>query len=575
VTGVLHWRRWWLVGIAVLGAAWGLGGEWVSISHGVPENHLLDALTGLGYFLGGVVALDRRPGNRLGPIMVLLGVTWFCGNWAELRWAWLLPMLNLGTAVSAALLAHLLLGYPSGRLGTAYERALVVAAYVVTLGTTAGALLTLDPAATGCTDCPPPPALWPDATVSAGFARVGDDAALVLGPLFLLALALRWRRATAAARRELAPLGLAAALLATVYLLGPFGGSDPDGFGYLLWELRAVLQILVPVVFLVGLLTTRFAQSAIGGLVVDLQDPVPPGQLRSLLARTLADPGLDVASPLGEGRWADADGASVPPPTDGAATLVERDGRPLAALRHDPALDPALVRAAAAATGMAIENERLHAELRAQLEEVRASRERIVRAGDEERRRVERDLHDGAQQRLVGVALALHTAQRQLGLGDRTALSHTLEQAAKELGLAIDELRELARGIHPTVLTDAGLAVALPALGARSPVPVDVVVAEGRFAPTVEATAWFVVSEALTNVAKHAGASRAWVTAEESGDVLAVEVRDDGAGGADPARGSGLRGLQDRVAAVGGTLRVESPNGGGTVVRLELPRGAR
>jgi signal transduction histidine kinase len=251
--------------------------------------------------------------------------------------------------------------------------------------------------------------------------------------------------------------------------------------------------------------------------------------------------------------------------------MVERDNRPLAALVHDPALDPALVRATGAAAGMAIENERLHAEVRAQLDEVRSSRARLVQAGDDERRRLERDLHDGAQQRLLTLAIALRRADRQLACGEPAELAGTLAGASRELRAAIDELRELARGIHPTVLTEAGLGPALRSLGERAGVPVLVEAIDQRFPPTVEATAFFVASEALANTTKYAKASSAELCARCQDGILTVEISDDGVGGADPDVGSGLRGLQDRVAAAGGRLTVTSPLGAGTVVRADLP----
>jgi signal transduction histidine kinase len=568
-------RRWVAVAVVVLGLAWGLTAEAVSISHGVSENHFLDLVTGLGFFVGGAIAIDRRPGNRLGVLMTAVGVAWFCGNFENIRNAWTLPWLNLGNAASAGLLAHLVLAYPSGRLTTRFERWVVAFAYAVPIVATAAALLTLDPSK--CPSCPQPPDIYPDASLSHAFYEIYDKSAWALVPLFFVALWLRWRRSTAAARRELAPLWVVAMLLAGAFALSPFGSDSPTGFGNLMWELRAVLQIAVPWVFVYGLLSTRLAQSAIGGLVVDLEAPVAPGQLRVLLARTLGDPSVEVAYPMGDDRWVDAEGSPLSASVDGErrrTTLVERDGRALAVLLHDPALDPDLVRATAAAAGMAIENERLHAELRAQLEEVRASRERIVHAADDERRRVERNLHDGAQQRLLTLSLALHTAHRQLGNGDYALLGETLTRTDQELALALEELRELARGIHPTVLTDAGLGPALSMLAGRCAVPVDVSAGDERYLPTVEATAYFVVSEALANVTKHSAASHAGLTVARVDGVLRVEVCDDGVGGADPGRGSGLSGLRDRVAAVRGTLTVASPPGGGTVVTAELPCGS-
>jgi signal transduction histidine kinase len=240
-------------------------------------------------------------------------------------------------------------------------------------------------------------------------------------------------------------------------------------------------------------------------------------------------------------------------------------------LVHDPALDdedPGLVEAVGAAARLAIENERLAAQVRAQLEEVRESRARIVEAADGERRRLERDLHDGAQQRLVALAMRLELAKE-----GTSGASSLLEEATAELRTAIGEVRDLAHGLHPTILTEAGLGAAVEALAERAPFPVDVDVPDGRFPGPIEATAYFIVAEALTNVARHAEASEAHVLVTVDAGQLVVTVRDDGRGGADPARGSGLRGLSDRVAAASGSLTLSSPPGKGTFVRATLPLG--
>jgi signal transduction histidine kinase len=199
----------------------------------------------------------------------------------------------------------------------------------------------------------------------------------------------------------------------------------------------------------------------------------------------------------------------------------------------------------------------------------------IIAAADEERRRIERDLHDGAQQRLVSLALQLRTALRRLGETNADpAVEALLVSVVDELQLAVAELRELARGVHPAVLTEEGLAAALEALAARSPVPVELDMVEGRFPAQVEATAYFLVCEALANVAKYAGAKRAAVSLVLHDGFLSVAVTDDGVGGARPQTGSGLSGLADRVEALGGWLRVESPAGGGTRVAAEIPCGS-
>jgi signal transduction histidine kinase len=212
-------------------------------------------------------------------------------------------------------------------------------------------------------------------------------------------------------------------------------------------------------------------------------------------------------------------------------------------------------------------------QLRARVEALQASRDRAVDSAEAERRRIERDLHDGAQQRLVALAMDLGMARAKLET-DPAAATALVGEAHEEAKRALAELRDLARGIHPAVLADRGLDAAISALAARSPVPVGVEVATGRLPDPVESAAYFVVAEALTNAAKHAGAAEIAVRISRHRDLLIVEVIDDGAGGADPAKGSGLRGLADRVAAVDGQLTVTSPPGGPTVIRAELPCGS-
>jgi signal transduction histidine kinase len=242
-------------------------------------------------------------------------------------------------------------------------------------------------------------------------------------------------------------------------------------------------------------------------------------------------------------------------------TVLEHDGNPIAALVHDRSLldDPELVQAVGAAASLALENARLQAELRAQLEEVRASRARIVSAGDAERRRLERDLHDGAQQRLLGVRLALQLARGRLADGGAVT-DELLAEVDTEVVDALEELRVLARGIHRAILTEEGLAAALAALARRAPVPVELTVCPQRLPAPVEATAYFVAAEALANVAKHANACRVAIEVTRRNGTLGVQVADDGVGGADPG-GAGLRGLRDRVEALDGRLEIESPSG--------------
>jgi signal transduction histidine kinase len=291
------------------------------------------------------------------------------------------------------------------------------------------------------------------------------------------------------------------------------------------------------------------------------------------LSHALDDPTLEVLFWLPERNGfvnAAGSGAELPSEDNRTITMLEHEGAPLAALVHDPSLleEPKLVEAAGAAARLALENARLHAETRAQLEQVRESRVRIVATADEERRRIERDIHDGAQQRLVALAVQLRSAQRRLRDPEVDSL---LAATVKELQVAVEELRELARGVHPAILTEDGLAAALESLVSRIPFPVDLEAAEGRLPAQVEATAYFVACEALANVVKHAQASTATVRAVRRNGLLLVEIEDDGIGGAAAENGSGLRGLADRVEALGGRLRVESPTEGGTRIVGEIP----
>jgi signal transduction histidine kinase len=227
------------------------------------------------------------------------------------------------------------------------------------------------------------------------------------------------------------------------------------------------------------------------------------------------------------------------------------------------------VRTAGAAAALALENQRLAAELRARIEDLRASRARLVEAGDAERRRLERDLHDGAQSRLVALALKLRLARMKVEPGSEAAA--LLDESSAELQASLDELRELARGIHPAILTDHGLEAAFRALAGRAPVPVSIAVAAGELPRAVETAVYFVVAEALTNVAKYAAASSASITVTGADGRVLVEVTDDGIGGARLDAGSGLRGLADRVGALDGRIALDSPPGGGTRLRAEIP----
>jgi signal transduction histidine kinase len=317
----------------------------------------------------------------------------------------------------------------------------------------------------------------------------------------------------------------------------------------------------------------------VAGLVVQLGEPGKATDLRAALGQALGDPSLELAFwyPADE-RYVDADGRPVALPAAGTGrsyTLVERDSRPIAVLLHDAALDhnAELVRSVCAAAGLALENERLQAELRARLVELQASRARLVQATDAERRRIERDLHDGTQQRLVSIAMSLGLLESRLP--DAAADARPLVQETRQtLALALQELRELTHGLRPPLLVEQGLAAALDELCRRAALPTRTQLDLSKRLPAeVESAVYFVVSEALGNAAKHSHASQLTVSAAIQDGCLTVTVTDDGIGGATPAGGSGLRGMADRVEALGGRFTVSSPPGRGTTLRAEIPCG--
>ena len=434
------------------------------------EDHVVWAILGplvAWSFVGtGLYAWRRRPESRTGALMVLLGFAWCVAalvfSNSRLLYSFSLVLGGLWGGV----FLQLVMSFPSGRLASGRDRAIVVAGYLIfTLGSLP-VMLFAGPSELGCEDCPANLLLIERDEELANVA-LGLQALLyaVLFVIVLIRLTLRWRRTPALERLQLTPVyacGLVTFLLVT---------AATAGAGEAVSWAALTATALLPFAFLAGLLRTHVAH--------------------------------------------------------------------------------------------------LDAELRANLEELRASRARLVEAGDAERRRLERDLHDGAQSRLVGLAALLAQAHRRMD-ADAEAAS-MLERAQAELRTSLAELRELARGIHPAVLTERGLAPALGVLAARAPVPVTIDADPERLPGPVEIAAYFVVSEALTNVAKYAHASAATVAVRRADGQVTVEITDDGVGGADAGNGSGLRGLADRVAALDGTLTLESKPGHGTRIRVEIP----
>jgi signal transduction histidine kinase len=531
-------------------------------------------------FIGvGLFAWGRRPDNRVGMLMTATGFVWFVsgGTLSDLPLVFTLGSV-LGSVFFAVAL-HLLLAFPTGRLQSPTERWIVGSAYVLTTICALPLWFFANPASLDCDDCPENVLLVDDneTLVNALGSMLNLVGAILLGAMMVV-LVLRWRRAPLAQRRFLVPVysaGIALAILLIVSIVFQAIAGRGDE---LAWLAAIVPLALVPWLFLGTLIRARVIQSsAVSELIARLNEAPQRGELRDAIARALGDPSLEVAYWLPEDeRFVDVGGHRVELPSPGsgrAVTTVERDGESVAALVHDPMLEEQHehVQAVCSAAALALDNERLDAELRAKVEELRASRERMLSVGLEERRRLERDLHDGAQQRLVSTALSVRLARERLREEPESA-ELLLSSAGDELEAALEELRELARGIHPAVLTDRGLATALETLAHRAPLPVELEsLPRERLPEAVELASYFVVSEALTNVAKYAYASHAKVSIEHDNGRVVVAVEDDGVGGADPARGTGLRGLADRLGILEGRLEVDSEVGRGTTVTARIP----
>jgi signal transduction histidine kinase len=536
------------------------------------------------FLLAGLVAWTRRPENRLGPLMVATCFALLARQFRYSHDELAFTVFFLVGEVCWALVAHVALAYPFGRVTDRLEKAFVRVAYLVSVAFPFAILLVYDGSRRlRYLDAFP----RKNALLISGHGELVDVLQVTFGfiaygflaTVFVLLVVRKLMIATPRGRRVLLPLLVAAIFAALWSMLNgvlTFAKASPPPIVHDLFWWQVTALTALPLALLWGLLRARLARVHVGELVVHLEQTAP-GDLRDELALALEDPTLELGLWIPErDEYVDAEGAAFVVPEDGptrAVTLVEHEGEPLAVLVHDPTLseEPKLVEAVAAAARLALVNARLHAEVRAQLEMVQESRARIVSAADQERRRIERDLHDGAQQRLVALALELRAAQRRLGGSGDPDLERLLSSTADELQVAVEELRELAQGIHPGILTQGGLGHALEQLAARSPLPVTVDSTDERFTPEVEATAYFVACEALTNVVKHAGATRASIAARRDDGLLVIEVSDDGNGGAEESVGSGLRGLTDRVEARGGTLVIESLAGSGTLVRGVIP----
>ena len=529
--------------LSAAGVALGVGAEWALYGWADPRHWIPDLLAGWCLIGCGLAAWSLRPRSQSGALMATAGFAWFAPNFRGSSIDVISWLSEHSLYLYRGLLVQLVLTYPSGRSSRRIERAGIIGGYVAAVVTP----------------------VWRN-----------EIAAIVLAALLVALAATGYASAVGRARRARF-YGLAATVfLATVFaatsamrLAVPTSGAVQDAT--LLASQTAVCVLAIAL--LAALLRAPWERAPVTDLVVELGEE-RSGTLRDALARALGDPSLEVAYRLPSGLYVDASGQPFDLPVrdpDRSVTRLERDGQELAALVHDPAVldDPPLLEAIATAARLTAANARLQAEVHAQVAEVERSRRRLLRAGDEERRRLEQRLDQGAVRRLHSLEQALTRAHAHA----RPSTLAGIEHAEAQLALTLDELGELAAGLHPSELAKGGLKQALGSLAARTPLPVEVMVPEGRLPAEVEATAYFVCSEGLANIAKYARASRAALTVSVSDDALGVEVTDDGVGGADVTRGTGLRGLADRVEALGGRLRIESRVGAGTRVVAQIPIG--
>lgn len=533
------------------GIALGLYAEWAALRRGPLEEAATNAEIRLAFadlvvgvvLLGcGLVAWTRQPESRTGALLAAAGLAWFLGTFAASGEPGYSDFGNIFVTLHRGPLVQALLSYPSGRVERATDRAALAFAY--------GVSVILD-------------------------VGVSPAAAIALAAVVLVVGIQRYLSASGPERRARATAAAASAAFAAVLLLSGLSrlaGSGGSVDRAVLWAYMLVVAAIA-IGLTLDLVLGRWVPATVTSLVVDLGEEGEDVTLRDRLASALGDPSLVLGYRLADQDvYVDERGRELERLEEDMGrrvTIVREGAEPVAALVHaaDVNADPELVRSVAAAARIAVANVHLQAEVRRQVGELESSRRRIVEATDAERRRLEQDLRDGVQRRLANVEELLDEARREATEGSAVRLA----VMQMKLERTRSELRELALGIHPRVLADGGLGKALEELAHRSAVSVELTAPDLRFDPAVEAAAYFVCSEALTNAGKHAAASHAAIDVVRRDGALVVSVRDNGPGGATLEGGSGLRGLADRLEALGGRLTVTSPVGEGTLVVAELP----
>ena len=541
-----RWPAWLRTAAWPAGLVLGLGAEWLASPGQDVATAAADLAVGWTLIGCGLIGWSRRPHSSVGPLLALAGFTWFLGTLAG-------SPRGTVAAIGAALLfvhrgplCHAIIGYPGGRPAGRLGVAAVIACYVCAV-----------------------------------VVPLASNALVTIGVAFLVLAVTVWGYARAAGPDRLArATAVAAAAVLAIPLAGGSvlrlrgAGPGTDRAILLVYEIAVVL---IATGFLADAILGRWAQVAVTRLVVDLGADSEAGTLRARLANALGDRSLAIGYWLPEAKaYVDERGNRVVLPEAGsgkAVTAIDHDGERIAALVHDATVlnDPGLADSVAQTAGIVLSNVRLQAEVQHQIAEVEASRRRILAAADAQRRRLQQQLEEGAGRRLADVGEFLGQAvQEAHASGDQTATGG-LEAACHELEEAQAEVRELAAGIHPALLTEQGLGPALASLAERAPVPVRLAIPSERLPADIETAVYFACSEALANIAKHAGASCADIQVHSDESGVIVLIADDGAGGADLAAGTGLKGVADRIEALGGRLQVQSAAGRGTQLRADIP----
>jgi signal transduction histidine kinase len=529
-----------------------------------------ELIAGYALLAVGLIACARPSQRRLGVILVAAAMAWFLLEWNNPNVGSSF-VFSVGLALYLAavpLIAHAVMAYPHGRLRTWPDRVGVAFAYggaVLVLGVISASVF--DPAAAGCSQCPSNLLLVEgNDGAYTGINRVGVHLGVAWTLVLIFLMVAGLIRSTPTRRRLAAPVTAAGCAYLGLVAADFFHSSSRGSLGNdlldrRLWLAQAAALSLLALTVAWDWLRARRARSQVASLVLEMAESPGTGGLRDLLAATLHDSSLELGYPLGEDRVVDARGQPIR--LGGEITPLILGGQELARLSHRSGLleDPSLADEVIKAARLALQNERLQAEVRAQLEDLRASRLRIVEASDTERRRLERDLHDGAQQRLVGLALSLRLARWQLGPDPAPALLERIEDADAEIHTALADLRKLAHGIFPAVLDEEGLAAAVEALAEEAAVPFEIgKVPEERLDPAIEAAAYFVIA----GLARRSGSTSLTVSAARPEKSLQVEVTTDNA----PAD---IVELEDRVGALDGTLSVSREPGGRVRIRAEIP----